>query len=36
MLHVVHVSLDIHEQHDSILHNINKKYFYVNIASLVP
>ncbi len=34
MLYVVHVSLDIHEQHDLVFHNTNKDYLYVNIVSL--
>ncbi len=36
MLHVVHTSLDIHEQHDLVLHNMNKDYLYVAVVSLIP
>ncbi len=36
MLYVVHASLDIHEQHNLVLHNINKDYLYVGIVSFVP
>jgi hypothetical protein len=32
--HVVHASLDIHEQHDLILHNTNKDYLYIDIIFL--
>ncbi len=34
MLHVVRASLDIHEQHDMVLHNTNKDCLYVGIASI--
>jgi hypothetical protein len=34
MVHMVHVALDIHEQHDLVLHNTNKKYLSVDVAAL--
>jgi len=34
--HVLHISLDIHEQHDLVFHNINKYYLYVDFVSFVP
>ncbi len=36
MLHVVHISLDIHEQNDLVFHNTNKDYLYVDIISFLP
>jgi hypothetical protein len=36
MLHVDHVSLDIHKQHDLILHNTNKYCLYVNVVYPLP
>jgi hypothetical protein len=36
VLHVIHASLDTHEQHDLVLDNINKDYLYVDVASFVP
>ncbi len=35
MLYVDLISLNIHKQHDLVLHNINKDCLYVIVASLV-
>jgi hypothetical protein len=35
MVHVVHVFLDTHEQHDMVFHNINKDYLYVDVVYLI-
>jgi hypothetical protein len=35
MLHVVHIFLDIHGQHEMVFHNTNKDYLYVIITSLI-
>jgi hypothetical protein len=32
VLHVVHIFLDICEQHDLVFHNTNKDYLYVNVS----
>jgi hypothetical protein len=34
MPHVVDVSLNIHEQHNLVLHNTNKDYLYINVVFL--
>jgi hypothetical protein len=36
VLHVVHISVDTHEQHDLVIHNTNKDYLYVDIISFLP
>jgi len=36
MLHVVHIFLDIHKQHDLVFHNTNKDYLYIGVVSLAP
>ncbi len=35
MLHVVHTSLDTHEQHDMVLHNTKKYCLYIGVVNLV-
>jgi hypothetical protein len=35
VLHVVHASLDIHEQHDLVFHNINKVYYTLTLFLLL-
>ncbi len=36
VVHVVHTSLDNHEQHDLVFHNKNKDYLYVGVTSFAP